>query len=88
MPDDPTATPTELHWLTIADAARLIERHRLSPVELTDALIARILKLDAGAARRCKEFFLTAQNHTFAQNSALALDALTQGTLDMLAGKK
>src|SRR2546430_5244954 len=42
MPDDLTAAPTDLHWLTIADAARLIERRRLSPVELTDALIARV----------------------------------------------
>src|SRR5205085_7615684 len=41
MPNDPTATPTELHWLTIADAARLIEKRRLSPVELIDALLAR-----------------------------------------------
>ena len=46
MPDDPTAAPTDLHWLTIADASRLIERRRLSPVELTDALIARAEALD------------------------------------------
>ena len=46
MPNDPTATPTDLHWLTIADAARLIERRRLSPVELTDALLDRIEALD------------------------------------------
>ena len=46
MPDDLTATPTELHWLTIADAAGLIERRQLSPVELTDALLARIEALD------------------------------------------
>jgi len=46
MPNDATATPTELHWLTIADAARLIETRRLSPVELTDALLARIEALD------------------------------------------
>ena len=46
MPNDLTATPTELHLLTIADAARLIERRRLSPVELTDALLARIEALD------------------------------------------
>jgi aspartyl-tRNA(Asn)/glutamyl-tRNA(Gln) amidotransferase subunit A len=37
---------SDLHWLTIADAARLIERRRLSPVELTDALIRRIETLD------------------------------------------
>ena len=46
MPNDLTATPTDLHWLTIADAARLIERRQLSPVELTDALLARIEALD------------------------------------------
>jgi Asp-tRNA(Asn)/Glu-tRNA(Gln) amidotransferase A subunit family amidase len=46
MPDDLTATPTELHCLTITDAARLIDRRQLSPVELTDALLARIDALD------------------------------------------
>ena len=46
MPNDVTTTPTELHGLTIADAARLIEHRRLSPVELTDALIARVEALD------------------------------------------
>jgi aspartyl-tRNA(Asn)/glutamyl-tRNA(Gln) amidotransferase subunit A len=46
VPDDLTAAPTDLHWLTIADAARLIERRRLSPVEMTDALIARVEVLD------------------------------------------
>jgi aspartyl-tRNA(Asn)/glutamyl-tRNA(Gln) amidotransferase subunit A len=46
MPDDVTGAPTEVHWLTIAEAARLIERRRLSPVELTEALIARIEGLD------------------------------------------
>ena len=46
MPNDTTAPPTELHWLTIADAARLIETRRLSPVELTDALLARVEVLD------------------------------------------
>src|SRR6201993_5339561 len=47
MPNnDLIATPTELYRLTIADAPRLIERRRLSPVELTDALLARIEALD------------------------------------------
>src|ERR1700730_10331521 len=46
MPDDVTSPATELHWLTIADAARLIERRRILPLELTDALIARIETLD------------------------------------------
>jgi len=46
VPNDLTAAPTDLHWLTIADAARLIERRRLSSVELADALIARAEALD------------------------------------------
>ena len=46
MAEDLTAMPTELHWLTITDAARLIEKRRLSPVELIDALLARIEALD------------------------------------------
>jgi aspartyl-tRNA(Asn)/glutamyl-tRNA(Gln) amidotransferase subunit A len=46
VPNDLTVTPTELHWLTIADAARLIESRRLSPLELTDGLLARIDALD------------------------------------------
>src|SRR5215472_1414374 len=46
VPNDLTVTPTEMHWLTIADAARLIESRRLSPLELTDALLARIDALD------------------------------------------
>jgi aspartyl-tRNA(Asn)/glutamyl-tRNA(Gln) amidotransferase subunit A len=46
MPDDVTSPPTDLHWLTIADAARQIERRLLSPVELADAVIARVEALD------------------------------------------
>ena len=46
MPDDLTSVATELHWLTIAEAARLFEKRQLSPVELTDALLARIEALD------------------------------------------
>jgi methylglutaconyl-CoA hydratase len=53
-----------------------------------DALIARILQLDPAAARRCKEFFLTAQSHSFEENCRLATDALTAGTLAALARKK
>ena len=37
---------SELHFLTIAEAANLIESRELSPVELTDALIARIGDID------------------------------------------
>lgn len=53
-----------------------------------EALIDRILKLDAGAARRCKNFFLTAQSNSFEKNCTLAAEALTVGTLAGLARKK
>ena len=53
-----------------------------------DKLIARVLRLGPGAARRCKEFFLSAQSNTFEKNCALAAEALTAGTLAALAGKK
>ena len=47
MPDDMSSTPTELAFLTIAEAARLIEKKQLSPVELTTALIRRAEALDS-----------------------------------------
>lgn len=53
-----------------------------------DALVERILRLDASAVRRCKNFFLNAQQNTFDQNRRLAVDALTEGSLALLAGKK
>ena len=53
-----------------------------------DALIARILQLDPGAARRCKEFFLNAQSNTVKKNCELAAEALTAGTMAALARKK
>src|SRR5215471_1502021 len=39
----------------------------------TNALVARILRLDPAAARRCKEFFLAAQQNSFDQNCRLAI---------------
>src|SRR4051812_11103308 len=36
----------DLHFLTIAEAAELIAARRLSPVELTEAYLARIAALD------------------------------------------
>jgi hypothetical protein len=36
-----TDTPTALHDLTLAGAARLIAAKKISPVEYTSALIAR-----------------------------------------------
>ena len=53
-----------------------------------DTLIARILQLDPGAARRCKNFFLSAQSNSFEKNCTLATEALTAGTLAAFARKK
>ncbi len=38
--------PAELHWLSVAEAAHAIAHKELSPVELTQALLDRIGKLD------------------------------------------
>jgi methylglutaconyl-CoA hydratase len=53
-----------------------------------DALVKRILDLDPAAARRCKEFFQTAQQNSFDQNCRLAIEALTIGSMTALARKK
>jgi methylglutaconyl-CoA hydratase len=53
-----------------------------------DALVERILRLDPSAVRRCKSFFLSAQQNSFNQNCRLAVDALTKGSLALLARKK
>jgi len=53
-----------------------------------EALIQRILRLEPAAARNCKEFFLTAQQNTFEQNCRLAEEALTKGSLALLARQK
>ena len=47
MPDDAARTASDLHELSIAEAARLIERRLLSPVELTQAYLQRIEAYDA-----------------------------------------
>jgi len=53
-----------------------------------DALVERILQLDPTATRRCKEFFQTAQQNNFNQNCRLAIDALTVGSMTVLAREK
>jgi methylglutaconyl-CoA hydratase len=53
-----------------------------------DALVNRILELDPGATRRCKEFFQTALQNSFDQNCRLAIEALTVGSLTALSRKK
>jgi methylglutaconyl-CoA hydratase len=53
-----------------------------------DALVERILQLDPAAARRCKEFFLNAQQNSFEKKCRLATEALTAGSLAVLAKQK
>jgi methylglutaconyl-CoA hydratase len=53
-----------------------------------DALVDRILRLDPSAARRCKQFFQTAQQNAFDQNCRLAAEALTVDSLARLAQAK
>ena len=53
-----------------------------------DALVERILKLEPNAARTCKEFFLTTQQNSFEQNCRLAVEALTVGSMAVLAKEK
>jgi enoyl-CoA hydratase/carnithine racemase len=53
-----------------------------------DALVKKICSLDATAARRCKEFFQTAQQNSFEQNCRLATEALTVGSLATLTKAK
>jgi len=53
-----------------------------------NALVERILKLDPNAARTCKEFFLTTQQNSFDQNCRLAIDALTVGSMAVVAKEK
>ena len=38
--------PSDLHWLSASEAATAIARKQISPVELTQALLARIDRLD------------------------------------------
>jgi aspartyl-tRNA(Asn)/glutamyl-tRNA(Gln) amidotransferase subunit A len=46
MPNDTAHHTTDLHFLTIAEAASLIERHQLSPVTLTRAFLERVAAID------------------------------------------
>jgi methylglutaconyl-CoA hydratase len=53
-----------------------------------DALVERILQLEPNSTRRCKEFFQTAQQNSFDQNCRLAIEALTVGSMALLAREK
>ena len=46
MPDDLSSGATQLHTLSVAQAAAMIEQRQLSPVDLTRALLDRADALD------------------------------------------
>jgi aspartyl-tRNA(Asn)/glutamyl-tRNA(Gln) amidotransferase subunit A len=46
MPNDAPPSVTDSHFLSIAEAARLIERRQLSPVALTRAFLDRVAAID------------------------------------------
>jgi enoyl-CoA hydratase/carnithine racemase len=69
---DPISAPLAMQYGLIS---QVCAPDRLS--DEADALTQRILRLDAAAVRRCKEFFLTAQQNSFDQNCRLAAETLT-----------
>jgi aspartyl-tRNA(Asn)/glutamyl-tRNA(Gln) amidotransferase subunit A len=60
MPDD---VASDLHFLTITDAARLIQSRRLSPVDLTQAYLDRIAAIDS----QLNSYLLVTADHALAQ---------------------
>ena len=74
------------HALQIGLISQVCPAERLA----TDAgaLVERILTLEPNAARTCKEFFLTTQQNSFEQNCRLAIEALTVGSMAVLAKEK
>jgi enoyl-CoA hydratase/carnithine racemase len=74
------------HALEIGLISQVCAADRLSAD--AETLVRRILQLDENASRRCKEFFLTAQQNSFDQNCRLAIDTLTVGSMAALEKKK
>jgi aspartyl-tRNA(Asn)/glutamyl-tRNA(Gln) amidotransferase subunit A len=70
-----TAAASEIHFLTIAEAARLIERKALSPVEYAQALIERIDALDAQLSA-----FITRTNDLAIAQARAAEREIARGT--------
>jgi aspartyl-tRNA(Asn)/glutamyl-tRNA(Gln) amidotransferase subunit A len=66
MPNDAAPTSTDLHHLTIAEAARLIRSKQLSPVELTRAFLDRIAAIDP----QLNAYLLVTADHALAQAKA------------------
>jgi methylglutaconyl-CoA hydratase len=53
-----------------------------------DTLVARVLRVDPTATRRCKQFFQSAQQNAFDENCRLAAEALTIDSLARVARQK
>ncbi|MEJ0015925.1 MAG: amidase [Acetobacteraceae bacterium] len=75
MPNDVAPRSTDLHFLTIAEAARLIERRQLSPVALTRAFLDRVAAIDP----QLNAYLLVTAEH--------ALDQARVAEAEIMAGK-
>jgi methylglutaconyl-CoA hydratase len=53
-----------------------------------ETLVGRILRLNPSAARRCKQFFQSAQQNTFEENCRLAAETLAVDSLARLARER
>ncbi|MDT7568556.1 MAG: aspartyl-tRNA(Asn)/glutamyl-tRNA(Gln) amidotransferase subunit [Pseudonocardiales bacterium] len=74
--------PTDLHFLTVAQAASLIADRELSPVELTDAYLARIATLDNQLA----SFVTVTADRARRQARSAEADIMTSGPRSKLHG--
>jgi aspartyl-tRNA(Asn)/glutamyl-tRNA(Gln) amidotransferase subunit A len=74
--------PTDLHFLTVAQAASLISDRELSPVELTDAYLARIATLDNQLA----SFVTVTADRARRQARSAEADIMTSGPRSKLHG--
>jgi len=75
MPDDTAPRATDLHYLTIAEASSLIQQRKLSPVELTQAFLARIEAVDP----RLNAYLLVTADHALAQARAAEAEIMAGG---------
>jgi len=73
---------TELAFLTVAEASRLIARRQLSPVELTEACLSRIETLDC----QLDSFVAVTAEHARAEAAAAEAAIVTSGPRSRLHG--
>jgi aspartyl-tRNA(Asn)/glutamyl-tRNA(Gln) amidotransferase subunit A len=66
MPDDAAPSSTELQFLSLSEAARLIKARRLSPVDLSRAYLDRIAAIDP----QLNAYLLVTADHAMAQARA------------------